>query len=171
MKIQFWEDLCRGTSLLIYYHFNILWKETKDEKFSVKSLYSALEPRSAVPFPRNIIWSPCVPTQMDFFAWEATWGNVLTLDQLKRRGWSIANRCLLCCAEEESINHILIHCTKTRVLWELLFASFGVTWIFWLEIPSLVGMVPLWARSVEGLDDNSIMFILVGLEGKKYDCF
>ena len=30
------------------------WKYAKDGKFFVKSLYDALEPRSAVPFP-NII--------------------------------------------------------------------------------------------------------------------
>ena len=62
-----------------------------------------------------------------FFAWEASWGKVLTLDQLKKRGWILANRCFLCCEEEETIDHILIHCTRVRVLWELLFALFGVT--------------------------------------------
>ena len=39
-------------------------------------------------------------------------GKVLTLDQLKRRGWNLANRCFLCCAEEKMINHILIHYSK-----------------------------------------------------------
>ena len=45
------------------------------------------------------------------------------------RCWTLANRCFFCLAEEESTNHILIHCTKTRVLWELSFALFGVTWV------------------------------------------
>ena len=54
---------------------------------------------------------------------------MLTLDQLKKRGRILANRCFLCCEEEESIDHILIHCTRARVLWELLFALFGVTWV------------------------------------------
>ena len=63
---------------------------------------------------------------MDFFAWEVSWGKVLTLDQLKRKVWSITNRCFLCCVEEESIDHILIYYIKVRVLWELLFTLFGV---------------------------------------------
>ena len=37
--------------------------------FSVKSFYSALEPRSAVLFPKSIIWSPYVPTKVVFFFW------------------------------------------------------------------------------------------------------
>ena len=81
----------------------VLWKETKDGNFSVKSLYSALDYRSAVRLPKSIIWSPRVPTKVGFFAWEASWGKVLTIDQLERRGWSLANKCFLCCVEEESI--------------------------------------------------------------------
>ena len=83
----------------------------------------------SVPFPWNIIWSPCGPTKVGFFAWKTSWGKVLTLDQLKRRGWSIANGCFVCCAEEELLNYILIHCLKARVLWELVFAMFGVMWV------------------------------------------
>ncbi|KAL6314646.1 hypothetical protein AAG906_026990 [Vitis piasezkii] len=106
------------------------WEVEAVERFlSTLQGESVLEPRIAVPFPWNIIWSPCVPTKVGFFALEASWGKVLTLDQLKRRGWAIANRCFLCCAEEESINHIIIHCSKARVLWELVFVLFGVTWV------------------------------------------
>ena len=101
-------------------------KKTKNGIFSIKSLYSAVEPGNAVRFPKNIIWSPYVPPKVGFFAWEASWGKVLTLDQLKKRGWTLANRCFFCLTKKESTNHILIHCTKTRVLWELLFALFGL---------------------------------------------
>ena len=31
-----------------------------------------------------------------FFSWEVSWGKVLTLDQLQNKGWSLANKCLIC---------------------------------------------------------------------------
>ena len=116
----------QGKRVVVGLEDRVVWKETKNEIFSVKSLYNTLEPSCVVPFPWSIIWSPCVPTNVGFFAWEASWEKVLTLDQLKRRGWNLANRCFLCCVEEEMINHILIHCSKARVLWELVFTLFGV---------------------------------------------
>ncbi|RVW93340.1 putative ribonuclease H protein [Vitis vinifera] len=104
----------------------MLWKETKNEIFTVKSLCKSLVHSCAVSFPCNIIWSPYVPTNVSFFAWEASWEKVFTQDQLKRRGWILANRCCLCCVEEETINHILIHCSKAKILWDLVFSLFGV---------------------------------------------
>lgn len=100
----------QGKRLISNLEDRVLWKETKDGKFCVKSLYNVLELRYVGPFPRSIIWSSCVPTKVGFFPREASWGKVLTLDQLKRREWSIPNICFLCCAEEVSIDHILIHC-------------------------------------------------------------
>ena len=45
----------QGKRLVINLEDRVLWKETKDKNFSIKSLHSALEPISAVPFSRNII--------------------------------------------------------------------------------------------------------------------
>ena len=42
----------------------------------------------------------------------------------------MVNRCVLCKENEESADHILIHCGKTRELWTLLLYSFGVMWVF-----------------------------------------
>ena len=115
----------------------MVWKETKNEIFTVKSLYKSLVHSSAVSFPCNIIWSPYVPTKVSFFAWETSWEKVLTQDQLKRRGWILANRCCLCCVEEETINHILVHCFKAKILWDLVFSLFGLIGFFRLQLETL----------------------------------
>ena len=60
--------LIRGRRLNPLLEDRMLWKETKDEIFSVKSLYSALASRRVVQFPNSIILNPCVPTKVSIFA-------------------------------------------------------------------------------------------------------
>ena len=55
---------------------------------------------------------------------------MLTLDRLQKRGWQLPNCCFLCGCEEESVNHILIHYIVAKVLWNMVFALFGVQWVF-----------------------------------------
>ena len=71
-------DFTREEGDYIVLKDRVLWNQGWEN--SVKSLYDALEPRTAVPFWRSIIWSPCVSTKVGFFAWEALWGKTLTLD-------------------------------------------------------------------------------------------
>ncbi|RVW36183.1 hypothetical protein CK203_100357 [Vitis vinifera] len=49
-----------------------------------------------------------------------------------------------CVPTKEMINHILIHCSKARVLWELVFALFGVKWVLPLSArDTLLGPLPI----------------------------
>ena len=83
---------------------------------------------------------------VSFFTWEACWGKVLTLDQLQKGGWTLVNRYALC-KELETIDHILLHCDKTRVLWQLVFSSFGIQWVIFEMIrETLLG----WPNSFVG---------------------
>ena len=104
--------------------------ESKDGVFLVKSLYRAWQPVSLASFPSKIIWNSCVQLKISFFAWEASWGRVLTLDRLQKRGWALANRCFLCQTCGESIDHLFLHCERTREVRMLLLSFFGVSWVF-----------------------------------------
>ena len=68
------------------------------------------------------------------FAWEASWGRALTLDNLERKGKALAKRRFLCGEGGEMVDHLLIHCSKTRILWGLLLAIFGVNWVVPLSV-------------------------------------
>ncbi|RVX17177.1 hypothetical protein CK203_003109 [Vitis vinifera] len=109
---------------------SVIWKEGRDGLFRVKKAYSVLASPIVAEFPNNNIWVDRVPTKLAFFAWEAAWGKVLTLDRLQRRGWQFPNCCFLCGCEEETINHILIHCTVVKVFWDIILRLFGVQWAF-----------------------------------------
>ena len=107
----------------------VVWITSKSGAFSVKSLYSILEPRGSSLFSCGNIWRANVPPKVAFFAWEVSWGKVLTLEQLQRRGYSLVNMCFLCLSKVEMVDHLLLHCVKTRALWNLLFSLFGVAWV------------------------------------------
>ena len=107
----------------------LLLKETLTSGFLVSLMYRKLRYTPPTDFPWQSIWNPIVPPKLGFFAWEVSWGKVLTLDQLKRRGISLVNRCCLCEENEETIDHLLIHCTRAKILWDILLAITGFNWV------------------------------------------
>ena len=56
------------------------------------------------------------------------WGKILTVNMLMKRGWPLVNRCSICKDSEKSVDHILIHCDRTKQLWTLLLTTFGLVW-------------------------------------------
>ena len=97
--------------------------------FLYQDLEQGVEAKKAECFPNKCGLEIVGLSRVVFFIWEATWRKVLTLDHIQRRGWSLVNRCFLCLNEEESVDHILLHCDRTRLLWHLLFSLFGESWV------------------------------------------
>ena len=69
-------------------------------------MYMDLDLSPDIVFPFHSIWNSVVPPKIGFFA------------SLKRRGRALVNRCFLCEEDEETIEHLLIHYKKARMLWD-----------------------------------------------------
>ena len=48
------------------------------------------------------------------------------MNQLKRRGRILPNKCHICKIEEKLVDHLLLHCPKASIVWQRGFSPFGV---------------------------------------------
>jgi hypothetical protein len=106
------------------------WTLRKYGRFDAKSFYLALSGKFDIIFPWKAIWRVKAPRRVAFFVWTAAWGNILTCDNLMRRGYIMAGWCCMCRSDWETGDHLLIHCTMASVLWSAVLHSFGVCWVF-----------------------------------------
>ena len=60
------------------------------------------------------------------------------MDQLKKRGFSLAKRCPFCGQAEEVLEHLFIHCPKICGLWTVLFSLSEGGWICPLLVRKLL---------------------------------
>ena len=113
----------------------MIFKEKRDGHFSMKLIFKALVQLDVVVCPHRFIWNTWVSTKVSFFfCLGASWGKMLTLDQLKRRERALVNRCFLYGEEKEMVDHLLVHCSKARLPWDLFLAVIGVNWVFPLSV-------------------------------------
>ena len=110
---------------------SVVWMDSRNEVFSIESFYSILRSRHAILSPMAIIWNSWLPSKVCFFSLH---GKLVTTKCwpwiiFRKRGWVLANRCVLCKCKEESIDHVLIHCVIVRVLWLLLCSLFEFVWV------------------------------------------
>ena len=135
--IQDWEletissflDLLYSTKLKGDGEDVLCWKPSIQMGFNVSSYYKDLSRRNDTSFPWKSIWKPKVPSQITFFLWVASLGKILTVENLRRRNIVVVNWCYLCKANGESVDHLLLYCSFSRELWDLVFAFFGVHWV------------------------------------------
>uniref|UniRef100_A0A2N9IJZ1 Reverse transcriptase domain-containing protein n=1 Tax=Fagus sylvatica TaxID=28930 RepID=A0A2N9IJZ1_FAGSY len=114
------------------------WKQCKDGVFTSRSYHYALIDRRGVRFPWKSIWRVKAPPRVAFFVWTATWGRILTCDNLMRRGYMMAGWCCMCCCDGETVDHLLLHCSAVQKLWNYVFLTFRVHWVVPRQVADLL---------------------------------
>ncbi|CAN0921772.1 hypothetical protein LINGRAHAP2_LOCUS32762, partial [Linum grandiflorum] len=98
----------------------IVWPLETSGVFSVSSLRNVSStqrfPGNSY-FPHEVVWYHCVPSKIQCFIWMVFHKKIATIENLQRRGFHLAGRCVLCYNHGETIDHIFLHCAFTRDIW------------------------------------------------------
>ena len=73
-----------------------------------------------------------------FFLRTAAKGGILTIDNLVRKSLPLVNWCYLCHCDEETVDHLLLHCKFAHALWSEVFLMFGAQWVMPNTVVSLL---------------------------------
>ncbi|CAN0881468.1 Putative ribonuclease H protein At1g65750, partial [Linum grandiflorum] len=98
----------------------VIWPLEHSQRFSVRSLRikCASNKFPGVPgFPHSSIWMPIVPSKVQCFCWMTFHKKIGTVDNLQRRGLQMVNRCALCLCDNESVDHLCLHCKFSSSVW------------------------------------------------------
>ncbi|CAN1343283.1 Putative ribonuclease H protein At1g65750 [Linum perenne] len=88
--------------------------------FSVRSLTKALiknQFEGCANFPEEVVWARHVPTKVSCLVWKVAHERLATIDILRRRGFSMPNRCVMCGTDSESVRHIFWLCPFACEVW------------------------------------------------------
>jgi hypothetical protein len=116
----------------------LVWGPSRKGTFDSRSFYQVLHNPPDLCFPWKSIWRVKAPPRVAFFMWTATWGRILTCDNLKRKGFVLASWCCMCKNTEETVDHLLIHCWFARQLWIFVFQSVGINWVLPHHVPEML---------------------------------
>jgi hypothetical protein len=95
----------------------------------VKSYYNCLNVSPPIQFPWKEIWKAKAPRRVAFFLWTTVWGKILTNDNLRKRQVVLVDWCCLCKKDGESSDHLLLHYSMAKQLWDSILTLFGLTWV------------------------------------------
>jgi hypothetical protein len=155
------EELASFYSLL--YSFNLVgggdkiwWVPNRKGKFEVSSFYNEIIAKDTCPFSWKSIWHIKAPPRVAFFVWLAALGKILTQDNLRKKNMVMISRCGMCKRDEETVDHLLLHCECAQLLWNAFFNRFDLAW----SMPSgVVNLLQCWWSG--GRPRNAVVWKMV----------
>jgi hypothetical protein len=111
------------------------WVPSHLRKFDVRSFYKILASKEAISFPWKSIWRTKAPPRVAFFAWLAALGKIFTMDNLRKRHFTVVNRCCLCKSDGKTVDYLLLHSKVASDLGNTIFSRLRLSWV----MPNNVG--------------------------------
>lgn len=84
------------------------------------------------------LWDIRATPKIIIFVWLCFRKKILTMDNLQKRGFILANRCQLYKKDYESIDHLFFGCPYVLSLWGTLLRSFKTSWVLPNEVRNLM---------------------------------
>ncbi|XP_020275011.1 uncharacterized protein LOC109849577 isoform X2 [Asparagus officinalis] len=121
-------------------HDGLQWPLLSSGIFSVKSFYTFATSGGQKSKFFNMIWKSRIPLKVKVHLWIISKKKLNTRDNLIKKGWSGDPLCL---EENETHDHIFIHCSFAREVWKLLLPFFPAnSWPLTMEDLLLLHKVP-----------------------------
>lgn len=80
----------------------------------MKSAYEEMKRGSRTNATVHEVWQLKVAPRIKVFGWLMYLNKILTVDNLRRRGWCIVNWCIMCKANLESTKHLFNECPFSK---------------------------------------------------------
>ena len=99
------------------------WKLKPNGDIYIRLFYNKLQGSLSVVFPWKGIWKVKAPRCVSF-VWIVAWNKIFRGDNLRLRGFDFVDWCIMCCRCGEIVDHLLLNCEKTHLLWSFGFYIF-----------------------------------------------
>jgi hypothetical protein len=93
----------------------VLWRFTKNAKFSTKSVYEYLE-RDLSGADNKLIWKAKLPLKIQIFMWQVFRDAIPTRYNMKKRNWQ-GNPVCSFCNQVETLEHLFFSCSFAKSTW------------------------------------------------------
>ncbi|GAA0160574.1 reverse transcriptase [Lithospermum erythrorhizon] len=121
-----------------------IWKASPDGLFSFKSTYDDVREHRQASALYSVIWHNNIPKKMSFVVWRLLNGWLPVDEMMVKKGIALASKCV-CCAQEETINHVFFTNPIAQQLWSYFAGLLGKRST---NIQSLQQVLRNWSLSV-----------------------